>query len=146
VHRLDAAHLFAQALDGWPAQRAAGYVGALLVANGALPSRDEALARLERDTAALLASVSNPDDRRTLTAYARWRVMRRARGNARHRPGPPHRDSGSQAAALTAAVTSGRGGSLIPTSPRNVSPCSASSWAARPEPIVLRATASTRMA
>lgn len=77
-----------QALDGWPAQRAADYVRALLVAHGALPGRDEALARLERDTAALLASVSNLDDRRTLTAYARWRVLQRARWNASHRPAP----------------------------------------------------------
>ena len=77
-----------QALDGWPAQPAAGYVRALLVAHGALPARDEALARLERDTAALLAGVSDPGDRRTLTAYARWRVLQRARWNASHRPAP----------------------------------------------------------
>jgi hypothetical protein len=77
-----------QALDGWPAQRAADYVRALPVAHGALPGRDEALAQLERDTAALLASVSDPEDRRTLTAYARWRVLQRARWNASHRPAP----------------------------------------------------------
>lgn len=39
-----------QALDSWPAQRAADYVRALLMAHGTLPGRDEALARLERDT------------------------------------------------------------------------------------------------
>src|SRR5262249_43065525 len=57
-------------------------------AHGALPGRDEALARLDRDTAALLAGVRHPDDRRTLTAYARWRVLQRARWNASHRPAP----------------------------------------------------------
>jgi hypothetical protein len=77
-----------QALDGWPARRAAGYVRALLVAHGALPGRDEALARLERDAASLLASVSDLDDRRVLTAYARWRVLHRARWTANRRPAP----------------------------------------------------------
>lgn len=77
-----------QALDSWPAPRTAGYVRALLVAHGALPGRDEALALLERDTAALLASVRDRDDQRTLTAYARWRVLQRARWNASHRPAP----------------------------------------------------------
>jgi hypothetical protein len=77
-----------QALDSWPAQRAADYVRALLVAHGTLPGRDEALARLDRDTAALLTRVSDLEDRRTLTAYARWRVLQRARWNASHRPAP----------------------------------------------------------
>jgi hypothetical protein len=77
-----------QALDGWAARRAADYVRALLVAHGALPGRDEALARLERDTASLLASVSDVDDQRTLTAYARWRVLQRARWNASRRAAP----------------------------------------------------------
>ena len=77
-----------QALDSWPAPRPADYVRALLVAHGALPGRDEALARLERDTASLLARVPDPGDRRTLTAYATWRVLHRARWNASHRPAP----------------------------------------------------------
>ena len=77
-----------QALDSWPARRPADYVRALLVAHGALPDRDEALARLERDTTALLASVAGPEDRRTLTAYATWRVLQRARWNAGRRPAP----------------------------------------------------------
>ena len=67
---------------------AADYVRALLVAQGALPGRDEALARLERDTAALLGSVTDPEIRRTLTAYATWRVLQRARWNASHQPAP----------------------------------------------------------
>ena len=77
-----------QGLDGWPARPPADYVRALLVAHGALPGRDEALARLERDTAGLLASVTDAEDRRTLTAYATWRVLHRARWNASHRPAP----------------------------------------------------------
>ncbi|HEX4659740.1 MAG TPA: hypothetical protein VH307_20325 [Streptosporangiaceae bacterium] len=82
---LELSHL---ALDGWPARRPADYVRALLVAHDVLPGRDEALARLERDTASLLASVSDPDDRLTLTTYATWRVLRRARWNAGRRPAP----------------------------------------------------------
>jgi hypothetical protein len=77
-----------QALDSWPARRPADYVRALLVAHGALPDRDEALARLERDTAGLLAGVTDTQDRRILTAYATWRVLHRARWNASRRPGP----------------------------------------------------------
>ena len=77
-----------QGLDSWPARPPADYVRALLVAHGALPGRDEALARLERDTAGLLASVTDAEDRRTLTAYATWRVLHRARWNASHRPAP----------------------------------------------------------
>lgn len=77
-----------QGLDSWPARPAADYVRALLVAHGALPGRDEALARLERDTAALLGSVTDPEIRRILTAYATWRVLQRARWNASCRPAP----------------------------------------------------------
>ena len=75
-----------QALDSWPARRAADYVRALLVAHGVLPDRDEALARLERDTALLLASTTSPDDRRALTAYATWRVLHRVRRRASQQP------------------------------------------------------------
>jgi hypothetical protein len=58
----------------------------VLVAPGVLPARDEPLARLERAAADLLARVPAGEDRRTLTAYATWRILHRARRRARTRP------------------------------------------------------------
>lgn len=73
-------------LDAQPAGRAVDYLRALLVAHGALPERDESLARLERRIGQLLASVEDVNDRRTLTAYATWQILHRARYRAEHRP------------------------------------------------------------
>ncbi len=75
-----------EALDAHPARRAADYLRAMLVAHGALPPRDEPLARLERAAADLLAHLPAGEDRRTLTAYATWRILHRARRRARIRP------------------------------------------------------------
>ena len=47
-----------EALDAHPRRRAADYLRHVLVANGVLPARDEALARLERFLAATLAGVT----------------------------------------------------------------------------------------
>ncbi len=68
------------------AERAVEYLRALLVAHGALPVRDEQLARLERRVAGLLAAVADPDDRRVLTAFATWHVLQRVRWRAEHQP------------------------------------------------------------
>lgn len=73
-------------LDAQPGGRAVDYLRALLVAHGALPARDEELARLERRIGQLLADVGDVDDRRTLTAYATWRVLHRVRHRAEQRP------------------------------------------------------------
>lgn len=73
-------------LDAQPAGRAVDYLRALLVAHGALPERDEALARLERRVAQLLGDVGDVDDRRILTAYATWRVLHQVRRRAEHHP------------------------------------------------------------
>jgi hypothetical protein len=75
-----------EALDAHPSQHAADYLRAMFVAHGALPARDEPLARLERAIADLLAHVPIDEDRRTLTAYATWRILHRARRRAQHRP------------------------------------------------------------
>jgi hypothetical protein len=75
-----------EALDAHPNRRAVDYLRAVLVAHGALPPRDEPLARLERASADLLAQVPAGEDRRTLTAYATWRILHRARRRARLRP------------------------------------------------------------
>ena len=66
--------------DGQPAGRPVEYLRALLVAHGALPARNEPLARLERRVA---PGITDTDDRRTVTAYAAWRVL--------HCTGRPHR-------------------------------------------------------
>ena len=73
------------ALDAQPARRAADYLRALLVAHGALPERDDALTRLERAVAELLADINDVEDRRTVTAYATWRVLQRVRRRADQR-------------------------------------------------------------
>ena len=75
-----------EALDAHPTRRAADYLRAVLVAHGVLPPRDEPLARLERKVADLLPRVPVGEDRRTLTAYATWRILHRARQRARTRP------------------------------------------------------------
>ena len=75
-----------EALDAHPTRRATDYLRAVLVAQGVLPARDEPLARLERTAAELLTRVPAGEDRRTLTAYATWRILHRARRRARVRP------------------------------------------------------------
>jgi hypothetical protein len=77
-----------EALDAHPQRRPADYLRAVLVAHDALPPRDEPLARLERAAADLLADVATGEDRRTLTAYATWRVLHRARRRAQTRTTP----------------------------------------------------------
>lgn len=59
------------------------YLRSLLVSTGALPARDEHLARLHRFTTDLTtdltAAVPDPAQRALLTRYARWQVIARAR-------------------------------------------------------------------
>lgn len=75
-----------EGLDAQPAGRPVDYLRALLVAHGALPERDEALARLEQRTARALAGVQDGADRRLLTGYATWRVLHHVRYRAHERP------------------------------------------------------------
>jgi len=79
------------ALDAHPARRAADYLRHVLVAGGALPARDEAVARTEAWVDRLLADVEPAEHRRLLHAYATWRVLRRLRhrSTAAHRPRTP---------------------------------------------------------
>ena len=65
-----------------PARRGADYLRHLLVANGVLSARDDALVRLEAWVAERLASVEDRAQRRLLRSYATWRVLRRARQRA----------------------------------------------------------------
>ncbi|MBW3548670.1 MAG: hypothetical protein KY452_11110 [Actinobacteria bacterium] len=82
-----------EALDAHPQARAANFLRCMLVANGALAARDDALVRLETWAASRLDQLSCPEHRRILGAYARWRVLRRARqrGEAARRPRTPTR-------------------------------------------------------
>ncbi|GAA3372425.1 hypothetical protein GCM10017744_103870 [Streptomyces antimycoticus] len=67
-----------------PKDLAVDYFRSVLVSAGILPVRDEYLARLERWIEHKTAALEDPDDRRLITAFARWdriaRIRRRARG------------------------------------------------------------------
>ena len=83
--RIAATH---QALDQHPRPRAAGYLRQMLTAGGVLPPRDEELARAEQWLAGLLASMTVPEHRRLVRAFATWQVILRLRrtSQARRRP------------------------------------------------------------
>jgi len=76
------------------------------VAGGALPARDEAVARTEAWVDRLLADVEPAEHRRLLHAYATWRVLRRLRhrSTAAHRPRTPT----GLAGLLTELIDTGR--------------------------------------
>ena len=71
-----------EGLDQHPHRRAAAHLREMLVANGVLPARDEALATTERFVVATLAGITREHDRRLVHAYATWRVLRRLRRSA----------------------------------------------------------------
>ena len=77
-----------QTLDAHPQHRAADYLRHVLVANKALPARNEDLTRVDHWVAALLADLERPADRRLVQAYATWRVLRRLRRRAEQRTEP----------------------------------------------------------
>ncbi|MEV5506565.1 hypothetical protein [Streptomyces orinoci] len=68
-----------EALDRFAAAPTVEYLRAALVAAGALPARDEQLARLERWLAKTIARVSCTDERRILRNYTNWQPLRRLR-------------------------------------------------------------------
>ena len=76
-----------QALDVHPNRRAADYLRHMLTAGGALPARDEALARVERWSREVLGAIGEPADRRLVQAYLTWRVLRRLRRRSETSPG-----------------------------------------------------------
>ena len=71
-----------EALDACPRRKAADYLRHVLTASGALPQRDEHLARTERWLQELLTGIEPPEDKRLVQAYATWQVMRRLRASA----------------------------------------------------------------
>jgi hypothetical protein len=72
-----------EALDGCPRRKAADYLRHVLTASGALPQRDEYLARTEQWLQGLLTEIEPPEDNRLVQAYATWQVMRRLRASAK---------------------------------------------------------------
>ena len=71
-----------EALDSHPRRSAADYLRQVLVANGALPERNEHVARLERWVRAKVADIEHPEHRRMVNTYAMWVVLRRLRRRA----------------------------------------------------------------
>lgn len=67
------------ALDESPASKPVEHLRAILVATGALPPRDEHLARLERWIERTLAEHGDPEQRQLLHRYAIWHLLRRLR-------------------------------------------------------------------
>jgi len=71
-----------EALDAHPQDVGARLARHLLVANGVLATRDDALEQLEAWVTARLDKVTSPEHRRVLRSYATWRVLRRTRERA----------------------------------------------------------------
>lgn len=76
------------ALDEHPHRRAADYLRHMLVAGGALPDRDEALARVELWSRDVLEGIDHPADRQLARAYLTWRILRRLRRRSENSSGP----------------------------------------------------------
>jgi hypothetical protein len=68
------------ALDELPDSKPLRHLRTILVATGALPPRDEQMARLETWIAQVIAGRPDPDQRQMLHRYAVWHVVRRLRG------------------------------------------------------------------
>jgi hypothetical protein len=68
------------ALDELPGGKPLRHLRAVLVATGALPPRDEQLARLKRWISWSIAQRPGPGQRQLLHRYAVWHVVRRLRG------------------------------------------------------------------
>lgn len=71
-----------EALDAHARPMAANHVRHMLVAHGVLAPRDERLVSLERLNAQTVAAIARPEDRKTVAAFATWRVLRRVRRRA----------------------------------------------------------------
>jgi hypothetical protein len=75
-----------QALDELPASPPVAHLRQVLVAVGALPERDEHMARLEHFVTDLLASQQNHEQWKTLHRYTTWHLVRRLRRRNNDRP------------------------------------------------------------
>jgi hypothetical protein len=75
-----------QAFDELPRSQALAHLRQTLVAVGALPGRDEEMARLEAFLGGLLASQHDTERRQLLHRYLIWHLVRRLRGRSNVRP------------------------------------------------------------
>ena len=66
-------------LDRLPAAKPIEHLRAVLVATGALPERDEQMAKLEHWVSATIQARADPDERKVLQHYAIWHLLRRLR-------------------------------------------------------------------
>lgn len=72
-----------ESLDELPSTKPLEHLRAVLVSSGALPARDEQMARLERWASATIAGRIDPEERQLLTRYALWHLLRRLRHRAK---------------------------------------------------------------
>ena len=77
-----------QALDELPQRPALTHLRQTLVAVGALPWRDEEIARLEAFLHGLLDAQPDPERRRLLHRYLIWHLVRRIRRRNDGKPAP----------------------------------------------------------
>ncbi|MGW7090812.1 hypothetical protein [Streptomyces sp. NPDC054874] len=75
-----------EVLDNLTDSKAVRYLRAILVANAALPERDEFLVRFERWLEPTLQQVEDLDERRELQSYSAWFLLRRLRRRSSRRP------------------------------------------------------------
>lgn len=66
-----------EVLDGLPPGRTTDYLRSLLVEHGALPSRDERLARFQAWAATKLDRITTDDHRKVITRFVRWGLEKR---------------------------------------------------------------------
>ncbi|MGE6738432.1 hypothetical protein ACQKIP_47125, partial [Streptomyces sp. NPDC059900] len=75
-----------EALDQMTPSTALSHFRSILVANNALPERDEYLARLEQWLDRILDDVDHAEDKRLLRSFATWFHLRRLRRRSARRP------------------------------------------------------------
>ncbi|WP_405499713.1 site-specific integrase [Streptomyces niveus] len=68
-----------EALDELPEGKVVEHIRSVLVASGALPTRDEQMVRLERHVKDLVTSHATAEGRKILHRYATWHLLRRLR-------------------------------------------------------------------
>ncbi len=90
------------ALDAY-GSKTADHLRYLLVSAGVLPTRDEALARLERWLTEQLDAIDRAEDRHLIETFATWHVLRRLRRRASRIPGGV-RDTGPARRSIRTAI------------------------------------------
>ncbi len=68
-----------ESLDGLPATKVTEHLRAVLVTTGALPHRDEQMARLERWVTGVITERTEPGEQELLRRYGVWHLLRRLR-------------------------------------------------------------------